>query len=234
MKNYIFTLLLIGWSFLGNSQINGKVLYNKAIQLNESNLNIDPDKLRNSVQQLTYVLEFTSDYSVFYLEEQLDSDSDTYARMAKRIGNSSGVFFKDIKEEFTLQELSMFNKEFLVRLDIPEFHIAEEVGEISGFKVLKATGLETAKAPSPGLKDLEKPVVVWFTPDIPVPYGPGRYNGLPGLILKISVGNVSFTASEIKMNDNNKAENLISPDKSKPVITEKEFHEKLRAMVENL
>ena len=35
--------------------------------------------------------------------------------------------------------------------------------------------------------DGEKIIKAWFTPEIPVSYGPGQYSGLPGLILAVEV-----------------------------------------------
>lgn len=187
----------------------------------------------NSVLQLNYILEFTENSSVFYLEDHVENDSDSYAKMAKRIGNSNGEFYKRIEDDFTLQELSMFNRDFIVNLPNTKFTISKEVGEISGYKVHKASAIETVKAPNAKLKDIEKPIIVWFTPEIPVPFGPVRYNGLPGLILKITVANVTFQVSEIKIYDD-KVIMINEPDDDKPILTENEFHGKLKTIVENL
>lgn len=89
------------------------------------------------------------------------------------------------------------------------------------------------KAPNPDLEDIEKQIVVWFTPEFPVPSGPVKRIGFPGLILKISVGNVTFQVSGIKM-QNRKGINIRQPDGSEHVLIEKEFHARLKTIVENL
>lgn len=233
MKYFILLLFFVLYNFHSYSQSNGKVIYKKSINLSDSNPNIDDNKLMNSVLQLNYILEFTENSSVFYLEDQLENESDSYAKMAKRIGNTNGEFYKRIEDNFTLHELSMFNRKFMVHLPGTEFSISKEAGEISGYKVYKATAVETVSAPNSSLEDIEKQIVVWFTPEIPVPFGPVRYNGLPGLILKISVGNVSFQVSEITMYDDEVIK-IKQPDEGETVLTEKEFHGKLKTIVENL
>ncbi|MCG1035146.1 GLPGLI family protein [Polaribacter sp. DS7-9] len=46
--------------------------------------------------------------------------------------------------------------------------------------------------------------VVWFTPIIPVSFGPKQYFGLPGLILELEEAAVIFKAKEITLNPKDK------------------------------
>ena len=49
-------------------------------------------------------------------------------------------------------------------------------------------------------KVINKEVYAWYAPDIPLPYGPAGYDGLPGLILDVRFGadqNIGFQASTI-------------------------------------
>lgn len=62
------------------------------------------------------------------------------------------------------------------------WQITDEEKEIAGYKVRKAT------ADSYGDKGFEfykGKVIAWFTTDIPIPTGPQRYYGLPGLIVEL-------------------------------------------------
>jgi len=44
-------------------------------------------------------------------------------------------------------------------------------------------------------KEIE--IIAWYTPQIPVPQGPGEYFGLPGLILEIQADRTSILCSKI-------------------------------------
>lgn len=45
------------------------------------------------------------------------------------------------------------------------------------------------------------PVEAWFTPQIPLPAGPGEYGGLPGMILSLSIdeGRIVYSATGVRM-----------------------------------
>lgn len=49
--------------------------------------------------------------------------------------------------------------------------------------------------------------IAWYTPDIPVPYGPAGYGGLPGLILQLEIGTkVTYLVSKVILNPTKKIE----------------------------
>jgi GLPGLI family protein len=74
--------------------------------------------------------------------------------------------------------------------DIPEidWKISEESDKISGYNCFKAIAQFRGRR-----------WTVWFTPDIPLPYGPWKLQGLPGLIIKAEDADsaYSFTVQEI-------------------------------------
>ena len=47
----------------------------------------------------------------------------------------------------------------------------------------------------------EQQVEAWFTPQIPIPGGPGEYGGLPGMILSLSIdeGRILYSATGVSM-----------------------------------
>lgn len=65
------------------------------------------------------------------------------------------------------------------------------------------------------------PVVAWYCPKIPLPYGPNGYGGLPGLILELQEKNTVFGAKTINLNPKEFI-SIKSIDDSK-AISEKDF-----------
>jgi len=65
-----------------------------------------------------------------------------------------------------------------------QWEITDDSKEINGYKAYKAItkSIEIDSLETMYYGD----VYAWFTPDIPLPVGPDRYVGLPGLILEIS------------------------------------------------
>ncbi|UCC24374.1 MAG: GLPGLI family protein [Gemmatimonadales bacterium] len=72
----------------------------------------------------------------------------------------------------------------------PEWRLTGEQSEFAGYMVMKAV----AEA---GDRQIE----AWFTPQIPVPGGPGEYGGLPGMILSLSIdqGRILYSATGVSM-----------------------------------
>ena len=62
------------------------------------------------------------------------------------------------------------------------WQITDEEKEIAGYKVRKAT---TDSYGDKGFEFYKRKAIAWFTTDIPIPTGPQRYYGLPGLIVEL-------------------------------------------------
>ena len=62
------------------------------------------------------------------------------------------------------------------------WEITDEEKEIAGYKVRKAT---TDSYGDKGFEFYKRKAIAWFTTDIPIPTGPQRYYGLPGLIVEL-------------------------------------------------
>lgn len=66
-------------------------------------------------------------------------------------------------------------------------------------------------------KEIE--IVAWYTPQIPIPQGPGEFSGLPGLILEIQADRTSVLCSKIVLNPKETIE-IKKPSKGQKVSQE--------------
>ena len=83
-------------------------------------------------------------------------------------------------------------KKFLLTGTRPAFEwkLTGEQSEFLGYPVQQAMAVHDSST-----------IEAWFTPEIPVPAGPGPFGGLPGMILSVSVddGQTLYSATEIKL-----------------------------------
>ncbi|MCI1779797.1 MAG: GLPGLI family protein [Bacteroidales bacterium] len=91
----------------------------------------------------------------------------------------------------------IYRYEYCYQEDIPKmkWEITEQTDTILGYKCYCATTFFRGRT-----------YIAWFTPQIPLHYGPYKFNGLPGLILKIQDSQKLFTwtANRIYMPINKK------------------------------
>lgn len=96
-------------------------------------------------------------------------------------------------EEGTLTETrELLGRKFLITGPLPSWSwkLTGEEAEFLGYRVQKALAQQDSTS-----------VEAWFTPEIPVPGGPGSYGGLPGMILVVSVndGHTQFAATKVSL-----------------------------------
>ncbi|MDE2761292.1 MAG: GLPGLI family protein [Gemmatimonadota bacterium] len=102
--------------------------------------------------------------------------------------------YVDLGEGRMVETHQFMGRTFRVVHQRPEYQwrLTGEQAEHLGYMVIKATAEHDSTA-----------IEAWFTPQIPVAGGPGRYGGLPGMILVVSVdhGHTKYFATEIALGD---------------------------------
>ncbi len=77
-------------------------------------------------------------------------------------------------------------------------------------------------------------IIAWFTPEIPLNFGPKHFKGLPGLILQIEENEYTLTAIKLNLNPENKDLKIKRLDKNDKVITEEESYRRIGGLQADL
>jgi len=185
---------------------SGEVSYTASLVFSkegfEKKLNKIPKKhrvfLQKTMQQsedLTYVLVFKEEKSIFYLDKRLVVDDKKKAfNVVKTLGGSS-IFYNE--KNLLIQQKESAGETFIITMPPIKWQITTEKKKIGHYVCYKAT---TEKKTENNSGVFTKNVVAWYTPDIPLNLGPKNYRGLPGLILELQEGKLIFYANKIKLN----------------------------------
>jgi GLPGLI family protein len=133
--------------------------------------------------------------------------------------------FTDLKAGLQIEQKEFMSRIFLIETALPQgdWKLTGEQKMILEYPCQQAVS-----------KEEDREVIVWFTPAIAVPAGPGKFGNLPGLVLEVNMGQGDhlLVAKSVELKELDKAL-LKKPNKGKHV-TEEEYdaivEEKLKEM----
>jgi len=176
-----------------------------------------------------YILKFNPLESIYRVERSMPPDNvNKFEYKFSSSHFSRGIIYQNSKTNEVLNEKETIGKNFLVKSPLNiHWEITSETKYIGKYKCYKAISscLGCNK---------NQIVTVWFTPDIPVPFGPAGFGGTPGLILEASKFRYTLTATNIKLTD--KKLEIKKPDKGVEITAKelKELQMKARGRVMNM
>lgn len=124
--------------------------------------------------------------------------------------NRKQTFFmkRNFKDNTLYDGITLMGKTYLVHDTIvaPAWKILNDMKEVAGHICMNASLNDTIR---------KQKTIVWFALDMPVPAGPERFIGLPGIILEVNIneGALIITADKIDL---------------KPITTELDVPEKIK------
>ena len=137
------------------------------------------------------------------------------------------IIYRDREKNETFDVLSLLNKQYVIQdsLICQNWKIKNDMREVAGRICMNASYFDPVK---------EKEVIAWFALDLPVPLGPNKYCGLPGMILEINEANgaVIYTATNILLSDENVEIAKPTVKKKRKIITQSEYDKKVRKYIE--
>jgi len=102
------------------------------------------------------------------------------------------IIYRDRNKDETFDVMTLLNKDYVVKDSTfcQNWKIKNDMKEVAGRICMNATYYDSIKS---------KEVTAWFALDLPIPIGPNKYCGLPGMILEINEadGAVVYTATSI-------------------------------------
>ncbi|HLW32241.1 MAG TPA: GLPGLI family protein [Aequorivita sp.] len=184
------------------------------------------DQIKQMIKQHTqkeYDLYFNKNEMLFKEKEKLAAPGN---KMFENASVSSfggiGVMYQNLKENLEIHQTEILGKMFLVSdtLQKHEWTLEKETKNIGEYVCFKATRTSVLENKETG-ENRESVITAWYTPQIPVAGGPSGHGGLPGLILEVQSGDVTFLCNQIILNPKNGV-NIAAPKKGQ-MVSKEEF-----------
>lgn len=219
MKNRIVLLVFL-ISISGFSQKNGTAVY-KIYPLSET-LRIEKEddainkrsksmliKAFEIVKTFEYILKFNSNNSISKLDEGMENDVNkgSYLYPVAKALAGLGTHYQDKSQNIKFHQTEIDGKLFIINDSLFSNWMAtsekKQIGTYTCYKAIR--NCESCRSSEE----------VWFTPDIPIPFGPQGYGGLPGLIVEIKkrssvvrLTKIQFIKDEIPIHKPKKGKNI--------------------------
>jgi GLPGLI family protein len=167
-----------------------------------------------------HVLEFNKNQSLFTEKKEVNINPSRGMRSNPKgpalMINFPGNYYKDLTAKTYVNQKEFFGRQFIIRNTLKAINWKKEneikiIGKYTCFKATTKITKENGETTD---------VVAWYTIDIPVQEGPGKFWGLPGLILEVQTEDVVYTCTKIALNKTDSIAIQI-PKKGKKISSEK-------------
>lgn len=221
----------------------GQGMTGRAYYKSTSNIKIAMDSSKMAPEQMAeiqaqlkkqmekeYILDFTQTESNWKMAPSLGGGPATASSGGMEIkimeGSQDRLLYKNVSDQTYIEEEDLMGKSFLVMdsLNTMDWELTGETKQIGNYTCQEAkySRIVDSKRFSTGMEEMETVkdtvnVVVWFTPQIPVPHGPNQYWGLPGLILEVQNQGSTLICQKIVLNPSDEPVAIEIPKKGKEV-----------------
>lgn len=221
MKKPLFLAMLIIFSIQTYSQTNsgnpyGRAYYGKSIELTterDAQLS-DLDKfIMEATENALFILDFNKEASLFQIEKKLEIDGRNTRGAETLYGGGKGLYYSNQPENYTVHQRDFGGELYLIEGEFTsvEWKLLKESKKIQNYTCYKAIGVVKFLSSKTGEITLRE-VEAWYSPEVPIPFGPIGYNNLPGLIFELRDRNALYYIKRIEFNTKNKTE-ILKPKK---------------------
>lgn len=202
LLNILF-ILILPLHLYSQKEIKGYVIYESSIsgikrsnyltdkrkKIKDKNLIETMDKVYLNSNSIQSKLIFSNSEGVFKVIDELLINQNDLAQKINKIyaGDTNIYYYNDKTKLYLIKECGVIGECYIFDNKYLEWQLTQETNKINEYKVFKATRNNGN-------------VIAWYTPSIPVGFGPKGEYGLPGLILELEIGNVIFKATKIVLN----------------------------------
>jgi GLPGLI family protein len=144
-------------------------------------------------RNLSFFLICKKNQSYFYSKNLMYSDNLNVANTTLLFAGYTGHVYQ--MGDTILHKSDILGKNIYgIQYSKKDWALTKETKTIDGYVCFKATSVNRITYKD---KVFNHPVIAWYCPEIPYYFGPNGYSGLPGLILELTVRNVTFFAQKI-------------------------------------
>ena len=198
-----------------------------------------------SATEKQYTLSFNKSECLYEEQEKLEKpEASANGGFSISVSFSGeGKKYLNLKDKIGIEEADIFGEEFLIvePLEKPDWRLLNETKKIGDYNCFKAELIVQVtekqkeefkeflkkEETKPSLFKMEEPkdkvIIAWYTPEIPVSFGPKNYWGLPGLILEINEEESIILCSKVTLG--NKEKSKIKVPNTGDKVTQKKFDE---------
>lgn len=191
------------------------------------------DEYKAARDNAEFGLYFTKSKSLFKAVEKLESGETPTQALTALLGG--GIRYCNLNTKEKVKQLETLGEKFNIMVPFDEYQwvITTETKKINGYTCYKATSHKEEFSKFRN-KTITADPFVWFTPEIPAPFGPIGFDGLPGLVLEGSTnGKTYFYATKIVFDYQDKKITIEKPSKGKYVTPSELEDIQIEAMSKN-
>jgi GLPGLI family protein len=199
------------------SEKNYVLTFNKKEALYEQKVELEKPKNDASNGGFTFAVSFSGEGKKYISKEtnQTIEEDDVFGKDFLVVDPLIKYEWKLLAETKQIGEYTCMKAEVVIPVTEKQKRLYQENLELQ--KKNNSTGFFSPKEPK------DKVVTAWYTPDIPVSFGPMNYHGLPGLILELSDGEKIVLCNKITIS--NKENFQIEPPKKGEKVSRVKFDE---------